>query len=292
MPKLKGVVPAILTPLTKEEEINEPVTRQLVNHLIESGVHGIFCLGTNGEFATLSEEEKIKVAQIVIEETNGRVPVIVGTGGNSTKEVIAFSKKIEETGANMLSIITPYFDPPSQTELIKHYEKIAAATSLPIILYNMPSRTGVSLAPETVSVLSRIPHIEGIKDSSGNFDLILQYIEQTDDDFSVLSGNDSLILWTLMAGGEGGVAATANMFPELVLSIYDNWKKGNLEEAKLSQNKLRAIRNASKMGTTPSVFKKAVELLGIPVGPPRSPVMELSEEATNRLRDVLQLYKK
>lgn len=292
MKPLKGIVPALLTPFTNKQELNEPATRQLVNHLIDSGVHGIFALGTNGEFFALSNEEKVKVAQIVIGETNGRVPVIVGTGGNSTKEVIELSKRMEEIGADFLSVVTPYYEPPSQNELITHYQLIAESTSLPILLYNMPSRTGISLTPSTVAELSRISNIVGIKDSSGNFDLILQYIEETGSDFTVLSGSDSLILWTLMAGGDGAVAATANMFPELVTSIYENWKHGDFEKAKRAQQKLRAIRNASKMATTPSVFKKAVELLGIPVGPPRFPVSELSESSTQVLKEVLKTYTK
>lgn len=292
MKPLKGIVPALLTPFTNKQELNEPATRQLVNHLIDSGVHGIFVLGTNGEFFALSNEEKVRVAQIVIGETNGRVPVIVGTGGNSTKEVIELSKKMEEIGADFLSVVTPYYEPPSQNELITHYQLIAESTSLPILLYNMPSRTGISLTPSTVAELSRISNIVGIKDSSGNFDLILQYIEETGSDFTVLSGSDSLILWTLMAGGDGAVAATANMFPELVTSIYENWKNGDFEKAKRAQQKLRAIRNASKMATTPSVFKKAVELLGIPVGPPRFPVSELSESSTQVLKEVLKTYTK
>ncbi|SDN87227.1 4-hydroxy-tetrahydrodipicolinate synthase [Alkalicoccus daliensis] len=289
---LNGIVPALLTPLTKEEEVNEEVTRQLVNELIEAGVHGIFALGTNGEFFNLSAEEKIKVASVVVNEVNGRVPVAVGTGGNSTKEVIELSKKMEDVGADVLSIITPYFDPPSQQELIKHYEKIAEAVSLPIILYNMPSRTGVSLLPKTVKELSKIPNIQGIKDSSGNFDNILQYIEATDDDFSVMAGADSLIYWTLMAGGSGAVAATANIFPEIALSIYDHWKVGNFEKAQKAQEQLRSIRNASTKATVPAVYKKMLEIKGTPVGPPRSPVFEVSGELEEELTKIVNKSKR
>lgn len=292
MLKLKGIIPAMLTPFDKNEEINEKVTRQMVNRLIASGAHGIFSLGTNGEFFMMNFKEKLQLAQIIVEETNKRIPVFVGTGGNSTREVIELSKEMEAIGADVLSVITPFFDPPSQVELIKHYEKIAASTSLPIVLYNMPSRAGVSLAPATIEELAKIPNIVGVKDSSGSFDNILKYIDRTkDSDFAVLSGADSLILPSLMAGGSGGIAATANMFPELVVSIYNYWEQGDLEKAQEAQNKLTAIRSASSMGTTPSVFKKAVELLGIPVGPPRSPVTELSEEKTKELGLILELYK-
>ncbi|RSL30088.1 4-hydroxy-tetrahydrodipicolinate synthase [Salibacterium salarium] len=284
---LKGIVPALLTPMTADDEINEKSTRELVNHLIKAGVHGIFALGTNGEFHTLTKEEKLKVATIVKEEINGRVPLAVGTGGNSTSEVIELSQEMENIGVDVLSIITPYFDPLSQDELIDHYRNIAGATNLPIILYNMPSRTGVSLHPDTVATLSKIDNIVGIKDSSGNFDNILKYIENTDDNFSVLSGSDSLILWTLIAGGSGAVAATANVFPEIGVSIYNSWKEGHIKKAQTFQENLRTIRNASQLATVPAVYKKAVELKGIAIGPPRPPVKEVSADLAEKIQDIL-----
>ncbi len=291
--KIKGIIPAMVTPLTKEQTVNEHVTRQLTNYLIQSGVHGIFTLGTNGEFHLLHTEEKIKVAQCIIEEANGRVPVIVGTGGNSTEEVIQLSKQMEAIGADALSVITPYFIAPTQKEVIVHYEKIAENTSLPILLYNIPSRTGMDLEPETVATLAKVPNIVGIKDSSGKFDNIQQYINVTkEDDFSVFAGTDSLILKTLMAGGVGAVAATANMIPDIVLSIYNSWLKGDIEEAEKAQEKLQPLRDTFKYGTLPSVLKKAVEVYGIPVGPPKLPVSELSGDALSKVEEMVSYYKK
>ncbi|WP_153722984.1 4-hydroxy-tetrahydrodipicolinate synthase [Sporosarcina cascadiensis] len=288
---LSGIVPALLTPLTETHEINENVTRQLVRRLVDKGVHGLFTLGTNGEFFTLSQDEKVKLASIIVDEVNGQVPVAVGTGGNSTREVIELSKRMEDVGADVLSIITPYFDPPSQQELIAHYEKIAEGTNLPIILYNIPSRTGVSLSPDTVKHLSKVPSIKGVKDSSGNFDNILQYINLTDDDFTVMSGTDSLIYWTLLAGGSGAVAATANVFPDIALSIYDNWKKDDHIKAMQAQEALRDIRNLSTKATVPAVYKKMLELQGVPVGPPRAPVMEAELSLTKEIQNTLDQYK-
>lgn len=291
MLELKGIIPAMLTPLTDKQTINDEVVVQLTRHLIDSGVHGIFILGTNGEFHLLSAEEKLHLARIVIREAKGKVPVIVGTGGDNTEGVIALSRQMEELGADGLSVITPYFIAPTQEELIVHYEKIAAATSLPILLYNIPARTGVHLEPETVARLAKIPNMIGIKDSSGSFDNISKYIEATKDEaFSVYAGTDSLILRTLMAGGAGAVAATANMVPEIVVSIYNNWLNGNIEAAEKAQEQLQPLRDSFKYGTLPSVLKKAVELSGIPVGPPKSPVAEVSGAALDKVKEMVSFY--
>jgi 4-hydroxy-tetrahydrodipicolinate synthase len=289
---IKGIIPAMLTPLTKEQTVNVKGIRQLTHHLINSGVHGLFTLGTNGEFHLFSDEEKMTIAQTIIDEVNGRVPVIVGTGGNSTAEVIELSKKMEEIGASALSVITPYFISPTQEELAVHFEKIAENTSLSVLLYNIPARTGVNLDAETVARLAKVPNIVGIKDSSGNFENIEQYIQVTkEDDFSVFAGTDSLILKTLMAGGVGAVAATANMLPDIVVSIYNSWLEGNVEEAQKAQEKLQPLRDTFKYGTLPAPLKKAVELYGIPVGPPKLPVSELSGDALEKVKEMVAGYK-
>jgi dihydrodipicolinate synthase len=289
---MKGIIPAMVTPLTKEQRINEEATRQLVNHLIDSGVHGIFILGTNGEFYLLSNEEKVEFAKIVIDEVNGRVPVMVGTGANSTEESIELSKKMEEIGADALSVITPFFIAPTQEELILHFKKIAEATSLPILMYNIPSRSGVNLEAETVAELAKVKNIVAVKDSSGDFENIEKYINATKgEDFSVFAGTDSLILKTLMAGGKGAVAATANMLPDIVVSIYDNWLNGDIEKAEEAQNKLQPLRDTFKYGTLPSVLKKAVELYSVPVGPPKFPATEPKGEMLEKVKEMVAFYK-
>ncbi|WP_066050848.1 4-hydroxy-tetrahydrodipicolinate synthase [Robertmurraya korlensis] len=290
--ELKGIIPAMLTPLTMEQKVNESVTRQLTNHLLDSGVHGLFILGTNGEFQSLNTEEKLKFARIVIEEAKGRVPVIVGTGGISTEETIDLSQKMKQLGADALSLITPFFISPSQEEMAVHFEKVAESTSLPILLYNIPARTGVHLEPETVARLAKVPNIVGIKDSSGNFANIENYILATkEEDFSVFAGTDSLILQTLQAGGKGAVAATANMVPDVVVAIYNNWLEGNIEAAEEKQEKLQPLRDTFKYGTLPSVLKKAVELYSVPVGPPKMPVSEISGDALVKVAEMVEWYK-
>ncbi|SDI79717.1 4-hydroxy-tetrahydrodipicolinate synthase [Alteribacillus bidgolensis] len=286
---LDGVITALLTAFDENGDVSENKLRQLSRHVLDAGVNGLFVLGTNGEFHVLNEEEKKLVAKASIEEANGEVPVIVGTGGNSTREVIERSKTMESLGADCLSVITPYFDPPSQEELYDYYRDVAEGVTIPTMIYNMPSRTNVSVDPETVARLSKIPNIIGIKDSSGDINLIKQYIEQTEN-FAVLSGADSLILDTLKAGGNGGVAATSNMVPELVVSIYDNWKNGKVEEAEKCQEALLPIRTLSKRATTPAVFKEAVCQLGIDIGAPRKPVHRVSGDIQEELREVLKQY--
>jgi len=193
-------------------------------------------------------------------------------------------------GVDALSVITPYFLTFTQKELIDHYKTLADSTPLPILLYNIPARTANALQPATVAELSKIPNIVGIKDSSGSYDNILQYMDAAGADFSVLAGTDSLILSTLLAGGKGAIAATANLFPGLAVSIYENWKKGDIEEAEVSQRKLRAIRSAFQWGTLPSVLKEAMNMAGLSAGPCRMPVGPLTEERRESLRQVMQHY--
>ncbi|KRF06822.1 4-hydroxy-tetrahydrodipicolinate synthase [Paenibacillus sp. Soil766] len=290
MLKPAGIIPAMITPFDDKQNINESALRLFVRRFIAANVHGLFCLGTNGEFFTLSMEEKLRVAEIVIEEAQGRVPIYVGAGCVGTQETAQLAARLEQMGADALSIITPYFLTFTQQELIGHFRTVAEATKLPILLYNIPARTGNTLLPKTVMELSKVPNIVGIKDSSGSFDNILQVLELCDPDFAVLAGTDSLILPTLMAGGHGAIAATANVFPEVVRSIYDLWLQGKPEEAELSQRKLRALRSSFSLGTLPSVLKEVLNMLGMPAGDPRLPVQPLSPTAKAELKIVMDPY--
>ncbi|CAN7551216.1 4-hydroxy-tetrahydrodipicolinate synthase [Paenibacillus sp. LjRoot56] len=290
MLKPAGIIPAMITPFDDNQNINESALRLFVRRFIAANVHGLFCLGTNGEFFTLTMEEKLRVAEIVIEEAQGRVPIYVGAGCVGTQETAQLAARLEQMGADALSIITPYFLTFTQQELIGHFRTVSEATKLPILLYNIPARTGNTLLPKTVMELSKVPNIVGIKDSSGSFDNILQVLEQCDPDFAVLAGTDSLILPTLMAGGHGAIAATANVFPEVVRSIYDLWLQGKPEEAELSQRKLRTLRSAFSLGTLPSVLKEVLNMLGLPAGDPRLPVQPLSPTAKSELKIVMGPY--
>ena len=286
----KGIVPALITPMTRDEEVDEAGLRTLVDRLIDAGVHGLFVLGTNGEFISLSEAEKLRVARIAVEQSAGRVPVIAGTGAYATRDVIALNSKMQDQGVDGLSVITPYFNGATQPELFKHYDSIARATSLPVMLYTIPAKTGVQLNVDTVRRLSEIPNIRGIKDSGGDFDRLLQLINLRRDDFAVFTGTDSMILWTLIAGGDGAVAATTNAVPSVVMSIWNNFQKGDIAAARQAQEALRPLRDAFALGTLPVVLKTAAGLLGMPAGPARSPVLPLDEAALERLKKAIAAY--
>ena len=287
--EIKGIIPPIVTPMNEDESVNEKELRNQVNRQIKGGIHGLFPFGTNGEGYILNEKEKEEVLSIVIDETKGRVPVYAGTGCISTKDTIRQSQMAESLGADVLSIITPSFAAASQNELYDHYKAGAEAVDMPIVLYNIPARTGNALAPATVAKLSKIPNIVGAKDSSGNFDNMLQYIEQTRDseDFAVLSGNDSLILWNLLAGGTGGIAGCANVFPEVMASIYNYFAAGDLENARKAQDSIRSFRGCFKYGNPNTIVKTAVNLLGYPVGKCRAPFNQVPEEGIEALKKVL-----
>jgi 4-hydroxy-tetrahydrodipicolinate synthase len=289
--KPNGIIPAMVTPFNGEGKVNEAALRRLAGNMIEAGCHGIFVLGSNGEFFSLSNKEKIEIARIVVDEVDGRLPVYAGTGGNSTAETISLTKQMEEVGVTAVSVITPYFVKLSQEELKNHFELIAEAVNIPIILYDIPGMTGNPLAPSTVKELAKVSNIVAIKDSSGSFDNVLKNLEAQGPEFTVLVGTDSLILPALMAGGGGAIAATANLLPKVVVSIYEKWIAGDLEGAELQQRKLRAIRNAFGKGTLPSVLKEAMNSAGLEVGQPRLPVKPLPEKTKLEVDEIVSHYR-
>ena len=289
MVELKGIVVPIVTPMNEDETINTDELRRQVDRQIEAGIHGIFPFGTNCEGYILNFDEKKLVLQTVIDQVAGRVPVYAGTGCISTKETIEQCKMAMDCGADVLSVITPSFAKASQHELIVHYETVAAAVpEAPIVLYNIPARTGNALAPETVAELAKIDNIVGAKDSSGDWTNLSAYIELTKDmDFAVLSGNDSLILKALQAGAKGAIAGCANVYPKNMVGIYENFKKGDLEAAQKCQDAVAPLRACFKYGNPNTVVKTAVNLLGYPVGKCRAPFNYLPEEGIEALKQTL-----
>lgn len=288
MKDIAGIIVPILTPMNEDESVNEQELRRQIDRLIDAGVHGIFTFGTNGEGYILSDAEKEQVLSVAIDQTAGRVPVYAGTGCVSTRDTVRMSRMAERLGADVLSVITPSFAAASQEELYVHYRALAESVSTPILLYNIPARTGNALSPATVERLSRVEGIVGVKDSSGNFDNILQYIERTrDSGFTVLSGNDSLILWTLLAGGRGGIAGCANVFPRNMVAIYEQWKAGNIAAARQAQDAIRPFRNCFRFGNPNTIVKTATAMLGYPVGKCRAPFNGLSEEGAAAVRQAL-----
>ena len=290
--ELKGIITPILTPMNADESVNLEELRNQIERLIDGGVHGIFPFGTNGEGYILNEKEKEAVLEAAIDQVKGRVPVYAGSGCISTADTIRMSVRAQELGADVLSIITPSFAVASQKELYDHYVEVAKHVDTPIVLYNIPARTGNKLLPETVAKLAKdVDVIVGAKDSSGDWENLKAYIQQTRDlekDFYVLSGNDSLILPSLKEGGFGGIAGCSNVYPHVLSSIYNLFKEGKIEEAEAAQESIASFRAVFKYGNPNTVVKEAVSMLGYPVGDCRRPFNYLCEEGVEALKKVLK----
>lgn len=290
--QIKGIIPPIVTPMNADESVNIPELRSQVERQIAGGVHGIFPFGTNGEGYILSLKEKEEILEAVVDQVKGRIPVYAGSGCISTQDTVYMSKRAEELGADVLSIITPSFAVASQKELYDHYVEVAKHVNIPIVLYNIPPRTGNKLLPETVAKLAKdVDVIMGAKDSSGDRDNLKAYIDLTQDldkDFSVLAGNDGNILFCLQNGGKGGIAGRANLWPKTVASIYNYFVAGELDKAQEAQDAVAALQRVFKFGNANTIIKKAVNLMGYPVGDCRRPFNYLCQEGVEELKLVLK----
>ena len=284
-----GIIPAVITPLTAEGKFNEQAMRKLINYLIDGGIHGLFVVGTTGEFYGLTPEEKREIFQVTMDETKGRVPVYAGTNGITTRETVLLTQLAEECKIDAVSVLTPMFITPNQEQLYEHFKTVAANTSLPVVLYNNPPKTGVNLAASTVAKLAEIPNIISIKDSSGDLTLTAEYIRLTRgrEDFNVLVGRDTLIYGALCYGAAGSIASCANVAPRLCADIYDKFVAGDLKGALEAQFTLAPLRIAFTIGTFPAVIKESLTLLGIEAGPCMDPVGPMTSEERIRLGKVL-----
>ena len=286
-PAIKGIITPIITPMNPDESVNLPELRNQIERQIAGGVHGIFCFGTNGEGYILSTQEKEEILEATIDQVKGRVPVYAGTGCISTRDTIYMSRRAQELGADVLSIITPSFAAASQKELYDHYCEVAKHVDLPIVLYNIPPRTGNKLLPETVAKLARdVDVIQGAKDSSGDLENLKAYIRLTQDvgkPFSVLAGNDGAILTCLKEGGAGGIAGRANLYPKSLASIYNS-----IAQAEKLQDAVATLQRVFRFGNPNTVIKKAVAMLGYPVGDCRRPFNYLCDEGIAELQAVLK----
>ncbi len=284
----KGIVPAMVTPFTSDGKINVGALRKLTNYLIDGGVHGVFPVGSQGEFYALTFDEKKKVIETVVEETRGRVPVYAGTGAITTREAIALTQMAEAAGVSAVSVLTPFFIHPNENELFEFYSAVAKSTRLPVLLYNNPGRTGVNISANFVVRASKIENIVGIKDSSGDLTLTAEFIRRTDKSFSVLAGRDTLIYGTLCYGGKGSIAATANVAPKILVEIYEAFMAGDMKRSLEAQFRLAPLRLAFDLGTFPVVIKEALNLLGIDAGVGIPPVGGIKPEAKDELKKILK----
>ena len=290
---IRGIIPALVTPMTEDEQPNEKALEKLLDFVIEAGVDGVFTVGTAGEFWALSVEEKKRIYEWTVGYTAGRVPVYLGTCANTTREAIELARIAQEAGGNCLSVLTPTFIAPDEEQMFQHYRAIADATDLPILLYTNPDRCGNDLSPNlTVRLAEEVSNIVGIKDSSGDMQQTGEYLRRTPDDFRVVLGRDTLIFAGLVQGAVGAIAASANIAPELSVGIFENFAHGDLEKSLEFQRQLNPLRLAFGIGTFPAVLKTGLELLGIEAGPPRAPVGRLDEAQKARLRELLEQHGK
>jgi 4-hydroxy-tetrahydrodipicolinate synthase len=281
--RLTGVSVAMVTPFNKDESINEEQIRNLVNFLIDKGVNGLVPVGTTGEFVNMTFEERLRVIEIVVDEANGRVPVIAGTGESGTKMVIDATNAASDLGADAVLIVTPYYLKPKAKGLYDHYYNITENTDIPIIMYNIPACTGIELPWTVVEDLVDIENIVGIKDSSGDYKYFSALLEKVSDKISVLIGWDENVLGALAGGAAGCILGSANVIPQFWLEIYNHVKNNRLEEAQEMQKKVqklaRMLINSGALGA-----KECLNMMGVPVGITRRPII-LGDALSYELRD-------
>lgn len=286
--QIQGIIPAIPTPFTASGELNLPELERELAFLLKAGVHGVFAVGNCGEFYALSYEEKRAALKTTVKAVSGKVPVYFGAGAATTAEALRLAELGEAEGADMLSVITPFLIKPSEDELFSYYKTISEATKLPVLPYNNPAVTGVSITPRLLSRLAALPNLYGIKDSCGDFATTLEFLRVEKPGFAVLAGRDNLILPTLMQGGKGAISSVASACPELALGIYNAYIAGDLDEAARQQTRFAKLRALFSLGTFPAVVKAALKLRGFDPGSPRAPVSDLSETKLAELKKALE----
>lgn len=283
----KGSLVALVTPF-KNGQIDFQKMKELVEFHIKNGTSGIVPCGTTGESATLSFEEHERVVGEVVSFAAGRIPILAGTGSNNTVEALALTKHAKKVGATGALLITPYYNKPTPEGLLRHYKLIAESVDIPIVVYNVPSRTGISILPETVAKLAQIKNIVGIKEASGSIDQVTQILQLCD--ITVLSGDDSLTLPIMAVGGKGVISVVANVVPADTAALTRYCLEGNFEAARKCHYKLFPLCKGMFIETNPIPVKTAMKLLGRINGELRLPLCEMTKEHENQLAGILKNY--
>ncbi len=285
----KGSIVAIVTPF-KDNQIDEDAYRALIEAQIEGGTSAIVPCGTTGESATLTVEEHNRVIDIAIDAVAKRVPVIAGTGGNSTQEAIELTRHAKDAGADATLQVTPYYNKPSQEGLYLHFRAIAKAVALPQVIYNVPGRTSINLMPETVARLSDISEIVAIKEASGNLGQMIEIMQLAGDKITLLSGDDNLIVPVLSIGGKGVISVVANIVPSDTAAVISNWESGNIAEATERFYRLFPLCRAMFYETNPVPVKTSLALMGKIKGEMRLPMAPMATANLERLKTALREY--
>lgn len=285
----RGSIVALITPF-KNGEVDEGRMRALIERQIKSGTHGIVPCGTTGESATLSHEEHERVISLTVETVGRRAVVIAGTGSNSTAEAIRLTKYAKKAGADGALLITPYYNRPTQEGLYQHFKKVASEVDIPMVVYNVPSRTGVNLLPETLARLASIDNIVGVKEASGSLQQVSDMIGLCGDKITVLSGDDFATLPILAVGGKGVISVTANIVPADVAELVNHFEAGNIKKAMELHYKLRPLNQAMFYETNPIPVKTAASLLGLVALEFRLPLTPMASSNLERLKISMKDY--
>src|SRR5438093_12492807 len=278
MKRLEGNIAPMATALTHYEKIDDQTTRTLVDLLIDGGIDGLFPLGTSGEFALFNREERKKVVETGVDQTNGRVPVLAGVSDPSLENVLAFAKDAEDAGADAIVATPPYYYTTSEDGLFSHFETIARKSGLPLLVYNIPEWTHLFVPPSVVQRLAEKRLIVGMKYTEYNLLNLLRFLKVAGRRIAIFAGSDAMTFTNLEFGGSGGVIGVANVAPKLSSSVFDEFRGGNLEAARLSQWKLLLIIEAISVGRFPAGLKEAMRMVGMPVGDVKSRLQRLTED--------------
>ncbi|MEL4305067.1 4-hydroxy-tetrahydrodipicolinate synthase [Methanococcoides sp. LMO-2] len=283
----EGVLPAIITPFTKADTIDKTGLQQNIEFVENGGVSGIAACGTTGESATLSTAEHMELIDIAVD--CAKVPILAGTGSNNTAEAIELTKHAEDAGAAGALVISPYYNKPNKAGLIAHFKAIADAVEMPIVLYNVPSRTSQDMPLDAIIELAKVDNIVAIKEASGNLDKVSQIIENTmDEDFNIISGDDGLTMPLMSLGGTGVISVVANVVPEKMVGLVDAVNAGDMNTARQIHYEIAPLIRALFTETNPIPVKRAVELIGLNTGHLRLPLAPISSENEQKLVDCLK----
>lgn len=285
----EGVLPAIITPFKRNSamDLDIPGLERNIEFLLSCGIHGIVPCGSTGESATLTFAEHEKVIAVTIDLVNGKIPVLAGTGSNNTAEAVRLTKAAKDSGSDGVLVISPYYNKPNRAGLVKHYTKLADL-DIPVVVYNVPGRTGQNLEPDLIAELARHPNIVGVKEASGNIGQISRIIEETqDEDFAVISGDDNLTFPIMALGGSGVISVAANVDPVRMVAMCEAMKKGDMKKALSLHYALAPLFRSMFIDTNPIPVKRAVELIGMAGGPVRLPLDSLDDKKTEQLKKIL-----
>jgi 4-hydroxy-tetrahydrodipicolinate synthase len=287
----QGVFTAMVTPFNEDKSISEKDLKNLVDFNIEKGVDGLVPMGTTGESPTLSHEEHIKVIEIVCKHVNKRIPVIAGAGSNSTDEALHLTKRAKEVGADATLQVAPYYNKPTQEGLYRHFKTIADKVDLPMIVYNIPGRTGQNIETATIVRLAEHPNIIGVKEASGSLPQMMEVIHKTPEDFVVLSGDDNLTLPLMAVGGRGVISVASNIIPDRMSAMVTAGLNGNFEKMRKIHYELLPFFKAEFIETNPIPIKTALAMKGMVKEVFRLPLCEMNPENKKKLKEVLKSLK-